>query len=96
MRTFNYAWLRDRKWDTDLLGLIAAIYKEAGKQELFFKRKSKHAEKRNTKIKNGNGVDSEPLALWCDLLKSCTGVWSLNNTTALLPVNSVTLCVKFI
>ena len=38
MRTFNYAWLRDRKWDTDLLGLIAAIYKEAGKQELFFKQ----------------------------------------------------------
>ena len=59
-------------------------------------RKSKHTEKRNTKIKNGNGVDSEPLAPWCDLLKSCTGVWSLNDTTALLPVNSVTLCVKFI
>jgi hypothetical protein len=38
MRTFNYAWLRDRKWNTDLLGLIAAIYKEAGKQELFFKQ----------------------------------------------------------
>ena len=48
------------------------------------------------KSKNGNGVDSEPLAPWCDLLKSCTGVWSLNDTTALLPVNSVTLCVKFI
>ena len=48
MRTFNYAWLRDRKWDTDLLGLIAAIYKEAGKQELFLsssllKRKSSGA-----------------------------------------------------
>lgn len=38
MRTFNYARLRDRKWDTDLLGLIAAIYNEAGKQELFFKQ----------------------------------------------------------
>ena len=38
MRTFNYAWLHDRKWDTDLLRLIAAIYKEAGKQELFFKQ----------------------------------------------------------
>jgi Fic family protein len=38
MRTFNYAWLRDRKWDTDLLGLIAAIYKEAGKQEIFLKQ----------------------------------------------------------
>ena len=38
MRTFNYAWLSDRKWDTDLLGLIAAIYKEAGKQEIFLKQ----------------------------------------------------------
>lgn len=38
MRTFNYAWLRDRKWDNDLLGLIAAIYKEAGKQEIFLKQ----------------------------------------------------------
>ena len=36
MRTFNYAWLRDHKWDTELLGLIAAIYKEAGKREMFF------------------------------------------------------------
>ena len=38
MRTFNYAWLRDRKWDPDLLGLIASIYKEAGKQEIFLKQ----------------------------------------------------------
>ena len=36
MRTFNYAWLRDHKWDTELLELIAAIYKEAGKREMFF------------------------------------------------------------
>lgn len=48
------------------------------------------------KSKNGNGVDSEPLVPWCDLLKSCTSVWSLNDTTALLTVNSVTVCVKFI
>ena len=45
MRTFNYAWLRNRKWDTDLLGLIAAIYKEAGKQELFFKQQPAKMEK---------------------------------------------------
>ena len=36
MRTFNYAWLRDHKWDTELLRLIAAIYKAAGKREMFF------------------------------------------------------------
>lgn len=48
------------------------------------------------KSKNGNGVDSEPLAPWCDLLKSCASVWSLNDTTALLTVNSVTVYVKFI
>ena len=45
MRTFNYTWLRDQKWDTDLLGLIAAIYKEAGKQEAFFKQQPAKMEK---------------------------------------------------
>lgn len=45
MRTFNYARLRDQKWDTELLGLIAAIYKEAGKQEMFFKHQPAKTEK---------------------------------------------------
>ena len=31
MRAFNYSVIKDQKWDSDLLGLIAAIYKEAGK-----------------------------------------------------------------
>lgn len=35
MRTFNYSDLSDQKWDSDILGYIAAIYKEAGKQELY-------------------------------------------------------------
>ena len=35
MRTFNYSDLTDQKWDSDILGYIAAIYKEAGKQELY-------------------------------------------------------------
>ena len=30
MRTFNYSAIRDQKWDSEILGLIAAIYKEAG------------------------------------------------------------------
>ena len=36
MRTFNYSKISENKWDSELLGLIAAIYKEAGKQELYF------------------------------------------------------------
>ena len=35
MRTFNYSAIKEQKWDSDVLGLIAAIYKEAGKQELY-------------------------------------------------------------
>ena len=34
MRTFNYSAIREQKWDSEMLGLVAAIYKEAGKQEL--------------------------------------------------------------
>ena len=37
MRIFNYTIINERKWDSELLGLIAAIYKEAGKQELYLK-----------------------------------------------------------
>ena len=33
MRVFNYSAIRERKWDSEILGLVAAIYKEAGKQE---------------------------------------------------------------
>ena len=34
MRTFNYSEIKNQKWDSEILGLVAAIYKEAGKQEL--------------------------------------------------------------
>lgn len=37
MRTFNYSKISDRKWDSELLGLIAAIYKESGKQEMYLR-----------------------------------------------------------
>lgn len=33
MRNFNYSAIKDQKWDSEILGLIAAIYKEAGKHE---------------------------------------------------------------
>ena len=45
MRTFNYSQIKDNKWDSELLGLIAAIYKEAGKQEMYLKQKPQELEK---------------------------------------------------
>jgi len=45
MRTFNYSAIREQKWDSDVLGLIAAIYKEAGKQELYLKQRPEELEK---------------------------------------------------
>ena len=45
MRTFNYSAIKEQKWDSDVLGLIAAIYKEAGKQELYLKQRPEDLEK---------------------------------------------------
>ncbi|MDO4982182.1 MAG: Fic family protein [Eubacteriales bacterium] len=45
MREFNYSAIKEQKWDSDILGLIAAIYKEAGKQELYLKQQPKALEK---------------------------------------------------
>ena len=45
MRTFNYSLIKDQKWDSELLGYIAAIYKEAGKQELYLKQRPEELEK---------------------------------------------------
>lgn len=45
MRTFNYSLISEKKWDSELLGLIAAIYKEAGKQEMFLKQRPQELEK---------------------------------------------------
>ena len=45
MRTFNYSSIKDQKWDSDILGYIAAIYKYAGKQELYLKQKPNELEK---------------------------------------------------
>ena len=45
MRTFNYSEIKNQKWDSDILGLIAAIYKEAGKQEMYLKQCSEELEK---------------------------------------------------
>ena len=45
MRTFNYSDLTDQKWDSDILGYIAASYKEAGKEELYLKQRPEELEK---------------------------------------------------
>lgn len=45
MRTFNYTAIKEQKWDSEILGYIAAIYKEAGKQEQYLKQKPDELEK---------------------------------------------------
>lgn len=45
MREFNYSKIREQKWDSEILGYIAAIYKEAGKQEQYLKQRSEELEK---------------------------------------------------
>ena len=45
MRVFNYSNIKNQKWDSDVLGLIAAIYKFAGKQELYLKQRPEELEK---------------------------------------------------
>ncbi|MBP5492594.1 MAG: Fic family protein [Clostridiales bacterium] len=45
MREFHYSLIRDMKWDSEILGLIAAVYKEAGKQEMFLKQRPAELEK---------------------------------------------------
>jgi Fic family protein len=45
MRDFNYTNIKNQKWDSEILGLIAAIYKEVGKQELYLKQRPEELEK---------------------------------------------------
>ncbi|MBQ9673263.1 MAG: Fic family protein [Ruminococcus sp.] len=45
MRDFNYEIIKNQKWGSDILSLIAAIYKEAGKQELYLKQRPQELEK---------------------------------------------------
>ncbi len=45
MRDFNYSSIKNKKWDSEILALIAAIYKEAGKQEMFLRQRPKELEK---------------------------------------------------
>ena len=45
MREFNYSKIREQKWDSEVLSYIAAIYKEAGKQELYLKQRPAELQK---------------------------------------------------
>ena len=45
MRVFNYSSIKEQKWDSEILGLIAAIYRYTGKQELYLKQKPNELEK---------------------------------------------------
>ena len=45
MREFNYNIFREQKWDSEVLGLVAAIYKEAGTQEMYLKQRPEELEK---------------------------------------------------
>lgn len=45
MRVFYYSNIKNQKWDSEVLGLIAAIYKYAGKQELYLKQRPEELEK---------------------------------------------------
>lgn len=39
MRAFNYGILKEQKWNAEILGDIAAIYKAVGKQKLYLKQR---------------------------------------------------------
>ena len=45
MREFNYTQIANEKWDSEVLSLVAAIYKEAGKQEMYLKKRPEELEK---------------------------------------------------
>lgn len=45
MRDFNYSRISKNTWDSEVLGYIAAIYKEVGKQELYLKQRPEELEK---------------------------------------------------
>lgn len=45
MRTFNYSKIKEQNWDSEILGYIAAIYREVGKQEQYLKQRPEELEK---------------------------------------------------
>lgn len=45
MRKFNYVNLKNEKWDNEILGYIASIHEEKGKQKIYIKQKQEELDK---------------------------------------------------
>lgn len=45
MRDFNYSKIKEKKWDSEILSLVSAIYREVGKQEMYLKQRPQELEK---------------------------------------------------
>ena len=45
MRNFNYSKIKEIKWDSEILSLVASIYRYQGKQELYLKQRPNELEK---------------------------------------------------
>ena len=45
MRNINYSKIKDIKWDSEILSLVASIYRYQGKQELYLKQRPNELEK---------------------------------------------------
>lgn len=45
MRIFNYSKIKEQTWDSEILGYIAEIYREVGKQEQYLKQRPEELEK---------------------------------------------------
>lgn len=45
MRNFNYTKIKDKKWDSEVLGLVSSIYRYQGKQELYLKQRPEELNK---------------------------------------------------
>ena len=45
MREFNYSKISEKKWDLETLGLISAIYREVGMQDMYLKQRPRELEK---------------------------------------------------
>jgi len=45
VRIFNYSKIKDKKWDSEVLGLVASIYRYQGKQELYLKQRPEELSK---------------------------------------------------
>ncbi len=45
MRDFNYALLKNMKWDSEMMGYVAIIHEMKGKQTLYLKQRPESLEK---------------------------------------------------